>query len=134
MADEYPRSARLKQAPDRELPLGDLAPSKQPMDPKYEQLPTSGNIEDRRGEAADFLNMLLAPTGFNSTEWGNMLRNPFAPISTPERQWQDMAMRAPAYTEDELSQQLGYNDLAKAAPMPNPFDVMTNPNATLYGR
>jgi hypothetical protein len=81
------RSARLKQAPERELPIGNRAA---PIDPRYEQMPTSENIEDRRGEWGRSLGeQLVAPTGFNLSEWGTMLRRPLTPIeeSLPHRNW-----------------------------------------------
>lgn len=78
--------ARLKRAPERELPP---SATRAPIDwEKYGNLPESTNIEDRRGEVLNsIIQQFLAPTGFNSSEWKTMIQNPFTPIqeSMPHR-------------------------------------------------
>ena len=85
-ADGGPVNARLKRAPNRELPMEGR---RAPIDPKWEEVPSSENIEDRRGDTGDqIVNTLLAPTGFNAKEWGIQLRHPLTPIKE-SMPWRD---------------------------------------------
>lgn len=106
------KSRRLQNKEEQDRVLSDK--ERAPIEQKYEDMPTSTNIEDRRAKE-DWVNYLSKEyTGFSKDQWSQvwdaLVNRPWEPM---DKAWMFMKLFS-LKTNDKMAKDLGYEDMPVA--------------------